>query len=35
MQEKILVLIKEPGKGPRVEPCFENKLEAFQEAVGG
>lgn len=35
MQEKILVLIKEPGKEPRVEPCFENKLEAFQEAVGG
>lgn len=36
MKEKqILVVIKEPGKPPRVEPLFENTLEAFQKAVGG
>lgn len=36
MKEKqILVVIKEPGKSPRVEPLFENTLEAFQKAVGG
>lgn len=34
-EDKILVVIKEPGKPPRVEPMFENTLEAFQKAVGG
>ena len=34
-ERQILVVIKEPGQAPRVEPLFENKLEAFQEAVGG
>lgn len=36
MKEKqILVVIKEPGQAPRVEPLFDNTLEAFQKAVGG
>ena len=36
MKEKqILVVIKEPGKEPVVEPLMENTLEAFQQAVGG
>lgn len=36
MKEKqILVIIKEPGKEPVVEPLFENTLEAFRKAVGG
>ena len=36
MKEKqILVIVKEPGKDPVVEPLFDNTLEAFQEAVGG
>ena len=36
MKEKqILVIIKEPGKEPVVEPLFDNDLKAFQEAVGG
>ena len=36
MKEKqIMVVIKEPGKAPVVEPLFENTLEAFQKAVGG
>ena len=36
MQEKqILVLIKEPGQLARLDPLFDNTLEAFQEAVGG
>lgn len=34
-ENKILVVIKEPGQPPRVEPLFENTLEAFQKAVGG
>ena len=34
-EKQILVIIKEPGEAPRVEPLFENSLEAFQEAVGG
>lgn len=34
-QKNILVVIKEPGKAPHVEPCFPNTLEAFQKAVGG
>ncbi len=34
-EKRILVVIKEPGKAPRVEPQFENELEAFQAAVGG
>ena len=29
------MVIKEPGKAPRVEPMFDNDLKAFQEAVGG
>lgn len=36
MKEKqILVVIKEPGQQPRVEPLFENTLESLQQAVGG
>lgn len=34
-ENQILVVIKEPGKAPKVEPLFDNTLEAFQEAVGG
>ena len=34
-QKNILVVIKEPGKAPYVEPCFPNTLESFQKAVGG
>ena len=34
-ENQILVIIKEPGKGPVVEPLFDNTLEAFQKAVGG
>lgn len=34
-EKQILVVIKEPGKSPCVEPVFENTLEAFQKAVGG
>ena len=34
-ENQILVVIKEPGKEPRVEPLFDNTLEAFQKAVGG
>ena len=34
-EKKILVVIKEPGKAPKVEPLFDNTLEAFQKAVGG
>lgn len=34
-ENQILVVIKEPGQAPRVEPLFENDLRAFQEAVGG
>lgn len=36
MKEKqILAVVKEPGQSPRVEPLFDNTLEAFQQAVGG
>ena len=35
MANKILVVIKEPGQPPRVEPVFENTLENFQKTVGG
>lgn len=34
-ENQILVVIKEPGQAPRLEPLFENTLEAFQEAVDG
>ena len=34
-ENQIMVVIKEPGKEPAVEPLFSNTLEAFQEAVGG
>lgn len=34
-ENQILVIIKEPGKAPVVEPLFDNDLKAFQEAVGG
>lgn len=34
-ENQILVVIKEPGKEPYVEPLFDNTLEAFQNAVGG
>jgi hypothetical protein len=34
-ENQILVVIKEPGKAPIVEPLFDNTLEAFQNAVGG
>ena len=34
-ENQIMVVIKEPGKAPVVEPLFNNTLKAFQEAVGG
>ena len=34
-ENQILVIIKEPGESPRVEPLFDNTLSALQEAVGG
>lgn len=34
-ENQILVVIKEPGQPPQVEPLFSNTLEAFQQAVGG
>ena len=36
MKEKqILVVIKKPGEAPKVEPLFDNTLEALQSEVGG
>ena len=34
-EQQIMVVIKEPGKEPYVDPLFDNTLEAFQKAVGG
>ena len=34
-EAQILVCVKYPGEDPRIEPLFDNTLEAFQEAVGG
>lgn len=34
-ENQILVLTKQPGKLAELEPLFDNKLEAFQEFVGG
>lgn len=34
-ENQILVVIKEPGQAPRVEPLFENNLKTLQETVGG
>lgn len=34
-EAQILAIVKDPGKPPRVEPLFDNTLEAFQRAVGG
>ena len=34
-ENQILVVIKEPGQAPKVEPLFDNTLEALQKAVGG
>ena len=34
-ENQILVVIKEPGQAPKVEPLFDNTLEAFQNAVDG
>lgn len=34
-ENQILVVIKEPGQAAKVEPLFNNTLEAFQQAVGG
>ena len=34
-EKQILVIVKEPGKKPRVDPLFDNTLPALQEAVGG
>ena len=34
-ENQILICVKEPGENPRVEPLFDNTLEAFQKAVGG
>lgn len=34
-ENQILVVIKEPGQAPRVEPLFDNTLDAFKEAVDG
>lgn len=33
-ENQILVIIKESGKTPVVEPMFDNDLKAFQKAVG-
>ena len=35
MSERILAVIKNPGREPYVEPDLENSLEALQSAVGG
>lgn len=34
-EAQILICIKNPGEDPKIEPLFENTLEAFQKAVGG
>ena len=34
-EAQILICIKNPGEDPKIEPLFENTLEAFQTAVGG
>lgn len=34
-ENQILVLTKQPGKLAELEPLFDNKLESFQEFVGG
>ena len=34
-EAQILICVKYPGEEPRVEPLFDNTLEAFQDAVGG
>lgn len=34
-ENQIMVMIKQPGKAPELDPLFPNTLEAFQEAVGG
>ena len=34
-EAQILICVKYPGEWPRIEPLFDNTLEAFQEAVGG
>lgn len=34
-EKQITVVIKEPGKEPRIEPLFDNTLKAFQTAVDG
>lgn len=34
-ERQILVIIKNPGEPPHVEPLFDNTLESFQHAVGG
>lgn len=34
-ENQILVVVKNPGERAYIDPCFENSLEAFQQAVGG
>ena len=34
-ENQIMVLIKEPGKPAHMDPLFDNRLDAFQNAVGG
>lgn len=34
-ENQILVVIKEPGQEPYVDPLFDNTLGAFQKAVDG
>ena len=34
-EAQILICIKNPGEDPKVEPLFDNTLDAFQKAVGG
>ena len=34
-ENQITVLIKRPGEDAELEPLFPNKLEAFQQMVGG
>ena len=35
IEKQILVIIKNPGEEPSVEPLFENTPQAFSDAVGG
>lgn len=34
-ENQIMVIVKRPGEEATIEPLFDNKLEAFQNFVGG